>query len=217
MTAIIVVPKMTNELVEKVNEHSIYARAYYTPKSKRSMHVLVCGDLRSCSMMEFLEELFHEDHEMMNLHAVILHPSVPSQEMLHILRDIHLSLSVTYLEGNTLNEKDLHRALAHEATAIFIMTNKFSTDPDKEDSKTILQQFSIQRFLRLHAVDQTAFFCLQLIRPENKRHLAIPLDSDDTHLVICMNEIKLGVLAKAVISPVSLAGWVFLLLYYLFW
>lgn len=37
---------------------------------------------------------------------------------------------------------------AGKAKAIFVMTNKFSTDPDEEDAKTILQQFSIQRYLR---------------------------------------------------------------------
>ena len=42
--------------------------------------------------------------------------------------------------------------------AIFIMTNKFSTNPDEEDAKTILQQFTIQKYLRLrsNAADNSA-------------------------------------------------------------
>lgn len=47
-----------------------------------------------------------------------------------------------HLIGNALNDKDLKRAKASKARAIFIMTNKFSKDPDEEDAKTILQQFS---------------------------------------------------------------------------
>jgi hypothetical protein len=58
-------------------------------------------------------------------------------------------------------------------------------------------------------------FCLQLIRPENKRHLVSSKDNNDDNLgtdegstrprevVICLNEIKMGVLAKASIFPVS--------------
>ena len=86
------------------------------------------------------------------------------------------------------------------------MTNKFSSDPDEEDAKIILQQFSIQRYLRLHSeggkID--SLFCLQLIRPENKRHLVTSADNASTDLVICLNEFKMGVIAKAVIFPVRM-------------
>jgi hypothetical protein len=201
-------------------------------------------------------------------------------------------LSLTYLEGIPLNDHDLKRALTSEAKAVFIMTNKFSTNPDEEDAKTILQQFSIQRYLKLHAnamkqggvggsmddgsndgaiekvlrmiglsslipylqistwtgrgsssryrrsytgnpVDDNTgegenngnkskkddennsspslLFCMQLIRPENKRHLVSASHhsggGDDVtsgnDLVICLNEIKMGVIAKACIFPVS--------------
>lgn len=84
------------------------------------------------------------------------------------------------------------------------MTNKFSNDPDEEDAKIILQQFSIQRYLRLHSEGAKidSLFCLQLIRPENKRHLVTSADNASTDLVICLNEFKMGVIAKAVIFPV---------------
>ena len=86
------------------------------------------------------------------------------------------------------------------------MTNKFSSNPDEEDAKIILQQFSIQRYLRLHSEGAKidSLFCLQLIRPENKRHLVTSGDNGSTDLVICLNEFKMGVIAKAVIFPVCL-------------
>ena len=223
--AIITVPQMTNELIEKIGSQSVYARARYIPKTRGSKHVLICGDITSSSLHEFFEELFHEDHDAGNLHAVVLHPSLPPYEMLSILKDTNFMMSVTYLEGNPLNDNDLRRALASEAKAIFIMTNKFTSDPDEEDAKTILQQFSIQRHLRLNSNSQQklklgkipgligvgddddrasgALFCMQLIRPENKRHLvSSPMDGQENNdLVICLNEIKMGVIAKAAIFP----------------
>ena len=93
-------------------------------------------------------------------------------------------------------------ARASSARAIFILTNKFSSDPDEEDAKTILQQFSIQRFLKINSGRADTLFCLQLIRPENKRHLVTAQDdSEKRDLVVCLNEIKMGVIAKAVIFP----------------
>lgn len=74
--SIILLPKMTNELIEQMSLQSIYARVHYLPKSKNSSHVLVCGEVRSTSLKEFLEELFHPDHERDELHAVILQPGV---------------------------------------------------------------------------------------------------------------------------------------------
>jgi hypothetical protein len=207
IVAIITVPQMTNELLDKMSKQSIYERATYEPTSDASQHVLVCGDVRSSSLEEFFGELFHEDHDSTNLYAVVLQPDAPSYEILQILKDPVFSQTVTYLEGNALNDKDLKRAKASSAKAIFIMTNKFSTDADEEDAKTILQQFSIQRFLRLHSdagAKLDSIFCLQLIRPENKRHLVTSSDSASKDLVICLNEIKMGVIAKAVIFPVEI-------------
>jgi hypothetical protein len=162
------------------------------------------------------------------------------------------------LEGIPLNDNDLRRATASEAKAIFIMTNKFSSNPDEEDAKTILQMFSIQRHLKLNKtksspggvlykacsplkyilpdsmlqalqvlmsieLNETSerdfknieiitgkLFCLQLIRPENQRHLVKPKSYHSqpsslfhNNLIICINEIKMGVIAKSCIFPVS--------------
>ena len=76
--------------------------------------MLVCGDLKSSSLHEFFNELFHEDHDIRNLYAVILQPSAPSYEIRRILKDPHFSLAVTYLEGNALNEKDLQRGACQQ-------------------------------------------------------------------------------------------------------
>jgi potassium large conductance calcium-activated channel subfamily M alpha protein 1 len=204
VTAVITVPQMVNELNAKVAESSVYARMQYIPKAKLSSHVLICGDISSTSLRDFFNELFHEDHDVRNLHAVILQPLEPSYEVLQILKDVNFSLCVTYLQGSVLSAKDLGRALASRAKVVFIMTNKFSTDPDQEDAKTILQQFSILRYLRVNSPSSSAFFCSQLIRPENKRQLAVnQQDVKDNFIVVCLNEIKMGVLAKAVVFPVS--------------
>jgi hypothetical protein len=71
--AITFVPQQTNILIETMNRSSVWSRAVYIPRGNQK-HVLICGDLVSTSLAEFFRELFHEDHENMNLNAVILQP-----------------------------------------------------------------------------------------------------------------------------------------------
>jgi hypothetical protein len=200
--ALISVPKVTNELIEKMSLQSVYMRAEYSPKTRSSRHIVICGDLSSTSLKDLFGELFHEDHENVGLHAVILLPQAPTVELILLMRDPEYFMSITYLEGSALVENDLKRAKAELAQAMFILTNKFSSNPDEEDAKSILLSMSIKRYIALFERCEM-LYCMQLIRPENRRHLA----SDDVNgindndLVVCLNEIKMGTMAKAVMYP----------------
>ena len=123
--AIITIPKMTNELIEMMSLQSVYARASYSPKSRFINHIVICGDLSSTSLHDFFEELFHEDHDNTDLHAVILLPQPPSVELQLMMRNPKYIISISYLEGSALSDHDLRRAKVDTAVAIFVMTNKF--------------------------------------------------------------------------------------------
>ena len=197
--AIILVPEWSNELVEKMNESSIYERAHYET-TKNAEHIVISGNLRSTHLLEFFEELFHPDHEVRHLHAVILQEGHPTREFSKLFRHKTFGFFITYLAGNPLVEADLYRASVHNAKAVFIMTNNDSPDPDDDDAKVILQQFSILRFIRANTEHRNTNFCLQLIRPENKKHLVQDYD-DSTNIIVCLNEIKMGILASALNNP----------------
>jgi hypothetical protein len=104
--AIITVPQMTNELIEKMGLQSVYARARYYPKVQQGRsalatgHVLICGQLASTSLMEFFAELYHSDHSDVARgglpNSVVLQPSLPSAEMLAILKVSLLCLVSNY-------------------------------------------------------------------------------------------------------------------------
>jgi len=113
--------------------------------------------------------------------------------MMRILRNPKYTLNVTFLEGSALNDHDLRRAHVTTATAIFIMTDKFTADPDQEDARAILQQFSIKRYIAARKLKTRPEFRMQLIRVENLRHLDTEKD-DETNandVVVCLNEIKM--------------------------
>ena len=198
--AIVLVPMLTNKLFDIISHTSKYARQVYHERRGNS-HVLICGDLRSCSLHEFFAELFHEDHENTHLTGVILQPSPPSYEMLAALEKPEWSL--IFLEGSPLLEKDLKRASADTALAVFILANKFSNSCDQEDSSTILQQLSITRYANMRALRNKGWvppFCKQIIRPENKK-LTMNATHNDHNLVVCINEIKTGMFAKSALFP----------------
>lgn len=188
----------------------MYARAVYLPLSKRTKHVIICGDISSTSMKEFFAELFHEDHETTTeLNAILLLPIPPTLELIILMKDSPHSLQIHYLEGSALNGRDLRRAKPDAADAVFIMTNKFSTAPDEDDANTILLSLSIKRYIASFGVDSSKQFCMQLVRPQNRKHL--PTHSDESSsdqqqqsskdLLVCINEIKMGVLAKGLMYP----------------
>eukprot|EP01034_Spumella_vulgaris_P045797 gene45797-57071_t len=72
-------------------------------------------------------------------------------------------------------------------------------------AKAILQNLSIKRYVSFFNYSYyNTLYCMQLIRPENLRQLSRSdnsKDSDENNLVVCLNEIKMGVLAKAVVYP----------------
>ena len=120
----------------------------------------------------------------------------PSYEMDQILQDPVFSLVVHYIEGSPLLDADLDRAKAETAVAIFLLSDKFCEDADTEDTKIILQQLSIERYMLSYGSNSEVTFCMQLLRPQNKKHLG-DIEENDQKLVVCLNEMKMGVLAKA--------------------
>ena len=199
-------PQMSSRLVEKMGEQSVFARARYVKKYKAT-HVFVCGDISTMAVWPFVSELFHEDHEDEDINAVFMSPDLPNAIMRKVLRDPVFSLRVTYLEGSVLSNADLKRALVPEALAIFIMANKFTSDPDEEDAKTVLQQFAMKKFIMQERLLEKPLFTMQLIRPENKRYLidstSIEGGESKDDIILCLNEIKMGIIAKAIMFPGS--------------
>lgn len=204
--AIITVPQITNELIAKLTSRSVFARARYAPRHRSEQHILICGDISASYLNELFGELFHKDHGVKNLHVVVLQPGLPSTLMKSILSNSMFESKVTYLEGSPLNNRDLDRARANFAKAVFLLTNRFRTNADEEDSKIILQQLSIKRYIQARSQhNELPLFCIQLIRPENKRRLTktIPLGEEKSHVIICLNEIKMGIISKTLVFPVS--------------
>lgn len=231
--SIVTIPKMTNELFEKMKLQSVYARAAYTPRGQLSKHVVICGSINAKNLRDFLTEFFHEDHENEEMNVVVLTSEEPQLDMLLMLREPIYEFNVIYLEGSALVPKDLIRARVDSAEAVFIMADKFAAVPDEEDSKIMLQNLCIRKFLISHKAKDRVnhlgivkripfmsqcwgktsespekIFCMQLIKQESLHHMRSSGNSRETlaadaNMVVCIDQIKMGVLSKALICPGS--------------
>jgi hypothetical protein len=100
---------------------------------------------------------------------------------------------LTYLKGDMMRTEDLYRAQVQDSVGCFIMADRFCEDTNAQDATTILRALSVYSFNR-----RIKCF-VQLIEPENRRHLMAVGISPSR--VICHNEIKMGLIAQGCLWP----------------
>ena len=135
----------------------------------------------------------------------------PPPEILSCLMEPIYTSLIYYLDGSPLDDEDLGRASAGSADGIFILSDKFCQNPDEEDAKTILLHASIRRYIHTCPTEELEGdstdektdpkFFMQLLRPENRRHISVQDPFGDKELLVCLYEIKMGMLAKACMFP----------------
>ena len=59
----------------------------------------------SCGIVPFFTEFFHEDHGSNNVAAVVMDKGLPSADVEALLADPRLSIGVTYLDGDLMDDK----------------------------------------------------------------------------------------------------------------
>jgi hypothetical protein len=203
LLALILIPKQTNELLKLMSISSVYSRADY--KSNPEVpHLIICGHVVVDSMKNFCSELFHPDHGTQDKNAVIIQNCLPNQEMKMFLHAGTYEVSIKYLQGNPIYEKDLQRCDILNSKACMIMTNKYTDDPHSVDHHNILLSLSIKKYFLYNNINSKLF--IQLIKPENKIHFQSGLQSlSKTHSnldqVIIIEEIKMNLLSKSCLIP----------------
>lgn len=197
---IIVIPAQTNQLLALMSIQSPYARASYTKKGK-ARHVIVCGHITAVNAKGFCEEFFHEDHGMADAHVVFLCPEVPNGQMELLVHS--RSHQITYLQGSPLVEADLTRALATGCEAVILLCDNLRFDAQAEDSGTILRALAMRKYLFLNPGASEIPIILELRKPGSKHHFQTSAfgGSGKNSNIICMDEIRLNLIAKSCLCP----------------
>ncbi len=166
-------------------------------------HVVLMGNIRE-SIGPFLDEFLHPDHGVDRSHAVIISSGDPSPEIRRQLENPYISHRITYLDGNIIDEEDLDRACLSTAKAIFIFTNKYSSQPSEEDATSILRSMAIKKYF-LKKEKSPVFTCVQLIKAESKKLYSSSVSHNTvlsvTNQTLCIDELKLNLMAKNCIFP----------------
>jgi hypothetical protein len=203
LLALILIPKQTNELIKLMSISSVYARAVY--KSNPEVpHIVICGHVGVETLKNFCSELFHPDHGTQDKNAVIIQNTLPNQDMKVFLHAGTYEVSLKYLQGDPIFEKDLARCDVLNSKACVIMTNKYTDDPHSIDHHNILLSLSIKKYFLYNNRNSQLF--IQLIKPENKIHYQSGLQSlSKNHFnfdqVIIIEEIKMNLLSKSCLIP----------------
>ncbi|CAF3689883.1 unnamed protein product [Adineta steineri] len=170
-----------------------YASRYHRVKGKR--HVIICGHITPHSLAAFLRDFLHQGRdEVDELEVVIMDKKTPDIEMEALLKRYYTKLQ--YFVGSIMNVVDLQRIQVNKATACLIIANKECADPNSDDSANIMRVISLKNF------NHHIRILLQLLRYHNKLNVvSIPGWSTDNDEIICISELKLGLIGMSCVAP----------------
>ncbi|XP_062510417.1 calcium-activated potassium channel subunit alpha-1-like [Corticium candelabrum] len=183
----------TPVIIDFVQSLSPYEGAYR--KKDERPHIVVCGHVTEESIGNFLADFLHKDRPYNNTVVVFLHMEPPSPAVGALVKRLYTR--VTFIRGSILQPRDLERVKLRQAAACIILANKYASDPDEEDSSNIMRVIAAKNCCK------TIRVIVQLIQVESKSYLQnIPFfDSCRGDDVICITELKLGMIAQSCLCP----------------
>ena len=157
-------------------------------------HVIVCGHITAFSAEEFLKDFLHPDRGDTQTHILFLHPERPDPDLKNVIRSHYTR--VQYIVGSVLNGKDLQRAKINTSRAVFIVCDKLTNTPLEEDNANLLRLVSVKNTTTDIPV------IIQLLLSTSKKQVHnIEGWKIGRDIALCLNELKLGLLAQSCICP----------------
>ena len=157
-------------------------------------HVIVCGHITAFSAEEFLKDFLHPDRGDTQTHILFLHPERPDPDLKNVIRSHYTR--VQYIVGSVLNGKDLQRAKINTARAVFIVCEKLTNTPLEEDNANLLRLVSVK-----NTTTDVPVIIQLLLSTSKKQVHNIEGWKIGRDIAICLNELKLGLLAQSCICP----------------
>ncbi|CAH0473350.1 unnamed protein product [Peronospora belbahrii] len=188
---ILVIPYQISSVMDLSNSVSPYEEASYKASSK-SRHVVLCGDLTASRISHFFHEIFHNDHDFVGIHVVVLSEEPPATSLKALLLDPFFAKRVRFVQGSLLDIDDTRRAACDTADAIFILTNTVSDqETSVSDHRTLMRVLAAKRQApktRVFAQLNRSVHC-QLVRDMGVQN------------VLCLSEMTMSLLGQNCICP----------------
>ncbi|OQR88846.1 calcium-activated potassium channel subunit alpha-1, partial [Thraustotheca clavata] len=187
-------PLQIGNLSDVLNRETEYDKSFKEHKEK-TPHILICGEVNSGALDFFLRQFLHPNNTNWKDKVVILCPSLPSHNLKRVLLNSAYEQRVVYLQGSAMLDTDLKRASASTARLCFVMSNKLSTETDQSDTATNFITISLRHF------NARVPIFVQVLKTDNIRHLH--LSGADN--ILCVDQLKMGLLAKSSVMPGAMA------------
>jgi len=176
--SIITISKQTSELNDLIKLNSEYKVAY--KESRQVKHILLSGFFNKSSLVKFLNEFYHADHQEKseNTKIIIVQSEYPDKEIQSILLNPKFEENLHFIIGDIFTESTLKLANVAKAEAIFLISDQHDAESIKNDQYLILAckalsqyssakiyiQFNHSQFLLHEWVDWDLAFSAQKIK-----------------------------------------------------
>ncbi|ORZ40615.1 hypothetical protein BCR44DRAFT_72658 [Catenaria anguillulae PL171] len=192
LLGIALVPYGIAQVIHVVNLQSKYDASYQ--HDPRQNHVLVVGSgasLETFTLRHFLSQFFSPGNaSSITTKVVILVPHDPPERTAQVLREPAFRHRVQWIRGSVFSMDDLvRRAQARDAQACFVLARKYATSSHAVDADNVLRSMAI-------ASATNSPIYVQCLLPENRGHF-----SHFSELVLCVDALKLAVLARSALCP----------------
>ncbi|PAA75156.1 hypothetical protein BOX15_Mlig030539g2, partial [Macrostomum lignano] len=181
------------EIAEIITSRSPYAGSYKKEHGRK--HVIVCGAVTFDSIESFLSDFLHEDRHETDVEVVCINKKEPNLEFQGLLK--RNFGRVVYFTGTVLSPADCQRVDLESASAVIVLGNKHTEDPDAEDASNIMRVISIKN------ASPTTRCIIQLLQYHNKGYL-LNIPNWDWRFgdeCVCLAELKQGFLAQSCLAP----------------
>ena len=180
-----------SDVISSFNAKRQYAKF---DRTRVPRHVIVCGHITAFSAQEFLKDFLHPDRGDSHTHILFLHPTRPNRELKNVLRSYYTR--VQYIAGSVLNSNDLQKCKINRCSAVFILADKYTNIPLEEDNGNLLRLVSIKNTTTKIPV------IIQLLLSTSKNQVSnIEGWNLGKDIAVCLNELKLGLLAQSCVCP----------------
>ncbi|GBG62819.1 hypothetical protein CBR_g32402 [Chara braunii] len=176
-----------------------YGGAFSAGKVLGARFVILSGSIRFETVRNYLAELYSpvpkDELAAFPLRVIIMAPFKPSFALKTMLTQY--SGLVHFIEGSPLKESDLDRVSAKEATAVYLLANKFSQDYSLEDYGQMARALSVHQYC-----GPSVRVLVELVNPENRGNPIwdgtgeknVGARSIET---ICLQELRFKLLARS--------------------
>ncbi|RIB30512.1 calcium-activated BK potassium channel alpha subunit-domain-containing protein [Gigaspora rosea] len=155
--------------------------------------IIITPTIELPSLKHFLKEFYSLAHgsATVNTKVVILNPLDPTDRVKTFLSDPVFAHRVQYVRGSSLDARNLEKVDAKNASAYFILAKKYTQQSEVIDAENVLKAIALSKF------DEGPKLYIQCILPENKIHF----ESLNPDQIICIDELKLAILAHSCLTP----------------